>query len=532
MGADNLGERWRQALLDFAYGNIGFILKQLIAVLCCDLQVTIHEGLVEVQADIFKAIASFIDNFHIEVTTLSAPQVHALLDYMHARCAGSHSFLAAVWWGTTLMRPESFLQNSPTQLLQSFFDRLPDHQTDIERGSTHPTQLEIEVDLYSKVLQTCLVDITSDPALMLDFRCGIKNIPTINLTGKEAVLRYSLLKGNIAEDDPEVPTTALGHLSHQQTFHDESFSSVIPPHTGSGAAPATSSASALRIIPTALLATEKQEFSPQSIGRLKALMLRENRTQTLIKVGAEEASTRFDAHTFQDEASYDGSISDADEEDIEVVPDRVHDTQIKRSKPAEAYTVAGKEIPKATNKEDGGQTLKSMDKKPVHKCSNRASSGSQDVPVCCDRDILMDGQKDKYPKDHISIHCIQRTGRVLLMNCFGMLKEEQKMADIFFHTDVTLVDGSTLQGGEWPSVPWYPDTPETGAALQDLSWFIEICQGLFPRVCATQDFLYPRKLHLAHHIKLQKTSDIVPLWGAYVEYPCQQSGAHVLWPLA
>ena len=106
-----------------------------------------------------------------------------------------------------------------------------------------------------------------------------------------------------------------------------------------------------------------------------------------------------------------------------------------------------------------------MDKKPVHKHSYRASPGSQDGPVCNDRDILTGGQKDEYPKDHISIHCFQRAGRLLLMNCFGMLKEEQKMSDIFFHTDVTLVDGSTLQVGEWPSVPWYPDTPETGAAL-------------------------------------------------------------------
>ena len=61
-----------------------------------------------------------------------------------------------------------------------------------------------------------------------------------------------------------------------------------------------------------------------------------------------------------------------------------------------------------------------------------------------------------------------------------------------FHTNITLVNGSTLQGDEWPSVPWYPDTQETGAALRDLSWFIKICQGLFPRVHATQDFLYPR----------------------------------------
>ena len=69
----------------------------------------IHEGLVKVQDDILEAIANFTDNFYITVTTLSAPQVCALLDRMHARHAGSHSFLAAVWCGTTLMRPESFL---------------------------------------------------------------------------------------------------------------------------------------------------------------------------------------------------------------------------------------------------------------------------------------------------------------------------------------------------------------------------------------------------------------------------------------
>ena len=141
LGADNPGKRWRQALLDFSYHNVCFDLKQLIEDLHCDLQVTIHERLVKVQADILKAIANFVDNFHIEVTTLSAAQVHALLNHMHARHAGSHSFLAAIWWGT-LTRPESFLQNGPTQLLKSFFDRLPDHQTDIKRGSTHPTHLE------------------------------------------------------------------------------------------------------------------------------------------------------------------------------------------------------------------------------------------------------------------------------------------------------------------------------------------------------------------------------------------------------
>ena len=217
LGADNPDERWRRALLDFSYHNVCFNFKQLIEILCCDLQVTIHEELVKVQADILKAIANFVDNFHIEMTTLSAPQVCALFNYMHARHAGSNSFLAAIKQGTTLTRPESFLRNAPTQLLQSFFDRLPDHQTDIERGSNHPTQMESEVNHFSRVLRTRMVDVTSNPALMLDFKSGIQSIPTIDLTAEEDVLHYSPFKGNIAEDpedDLDVPTTALVHSSH------------------------------------------------------------------------------------------------------------------------------------------------------------------------------------------------------------------------------------------------------------------------------------------------------------------------------
>ena len=93
------GQPWGKveaSILDSAYQNISFNLKQLIGVLHCDLQVAIHEGLVEVQDDILEAIANFTDNFHITVTMLSAPQACALLDHMCARHAGSHSFLAAV----------------------------------------------------------------------------------------------------------------------------------------------------------------------------------------------------------------------------------------------------------------------------------------------------------------------------------------------------------------------------------------------------------------------------------------------------
>ena len=324
----------------------------------------------------------------------------------------------------------------------------------------------MEVDHFSKVLSTCLVDVTALPNLMLDFNCGIKGVPTINITNSEVKVYYPPLKGNIAddpEDNIEMPTTAPGPSNCHQTVQGESFQDAAPPHMDSDPVQGTSLASALGIIPTTSLASDKQQFSPRFMGRLKALMSKENRTQTLITVGAEEASTCFNAHASQDEASYDDDISD-EEEDIEVVPDEVADTQIKGSKPAETISVADKEVPKATNKEDGSQTSKSAGKNPVRQHSNKASSGTRDGLVCYNWHILTDGCKDKYPKDHISVHCVQRAGRVL-MSCFDMLKEKQKMSNIFFHLDMTLANGSTLQGGKWPSVPWYPDTPETGVAL-------------------------------------------------------------------
>ena len=126
-----------------------------------------------------------------------------------------------------------------------------------------------------------------------------------------------------------------------------------------------SSASVLRNIPTASLVIDKQEFSPKSIDRLKSLMSKENRTQTLFKVGTKEAATHFDAHTSQDEASYDGDISKVDEEDVEVIPDKVDDAQMEGSKPVGANTVTNNEGQEATNKEDSGQISKPTNKKPV-----------------------------------------------------------------------------------------------------------------------------------------------------------------------
>ena len=121
-----------------------------------------------------------------------------------------------------------------------------------------------------------------------------------------------------------------------------SFHDAAPLHTDSDAVQGTSSALALGIIPTTSLASDKQQFSSQSMGRLKVLMSKESRTQTLITVGAEEASTRFNAHASQNEASYDGDRSDAEEEDTKVVPDEVADTQNEDLKPAETISIADK----------------------------------------------------------------------------------------------------------------------------------------------------------------------------------------------
>ena len=86
----------------------------------------------------------------------------------------------------------------------------------------------MEVNHFSRVLQTHLVDVTSNPTLMLDFNCGVKGIPTINLTKDEVEVCYLPHKGNIAEDpedDMEMPTAAPGPSTHKQTAHSN-------PHEG------------------------------------------------------------------------------------------------------------------------------------------------------------------------------------------------------------------------------------------------------------------------------------------------------------
>ena len=94
-------------------------------------------------------------------------------------------------------------------------------------------------------------------------------------------------------------------------------------------------------------------------------MSKENRTHTLITTGTEEAATHFNATTSQDAESYDSDVSEVDEEDAEVVPDEEDDTQIETSKSAGDDMLPDNEGQEGANKEDGDQTAKPVDRKPV-----------------------------------------------------------------------------------------------------------------------------------------------------------------------
>ena len=204
---------------------------------------------------------------------------------------------------------------------------------------------------------------------MLNFKSDVADIPTIDLTGTETMIIHPPLWGNIAldtEEDMNAPTSVPGHSSHSWGIHDESFLSMAPSLTGSTGAPAVPSTSVLQDIPTASLVIDKKAFSPKTRERVKALMSKENRTQTLIKVWVEEAATHYDMPTSQDEDSYDDDDDvSGEDEDAEVVPDEEDSTQIETSKLTENKTLQDDEGQEETNKEHDDQTAKSGDKKPV-----------------------------------------------------------------------------------------------------------------------------------------------------------------------
>ena len=81
--------------------------------------------------DLLEVIGGFVDQFQTEITTLSPPQMHALLDHLHTRWGGGQALLDAIRQGETSTQPESFLQNSPSQLLLNFYSSLLNHQINI-----------------------------------------------------------------------------------------------------------------------------------------------------------------------------------------------------------------------------------------------------------------------------------------------------------------------------------------------------------------------------------------------------------------
>ena len=139
---------------------------------------------------------------------------------------------------------------------------------------------------------------------------------------------------------------------------------------------------------TPISPADEEQFSPQPLGRLEALMSKENRTLTLMKVGTEEASTCFNVPASQDKASYDGDVSDMGKDDIKVIPDEVDDALAKSSGPVKAISAVAREVQKTMDISDGGQTSKSAGKNKAHQHSDKASFGTWDGPVCYDQNFL------------------------------------------------------------------------------------------------------------------------------------------------
>ena len=226
-------QRWRRALMDFAFRNITFNMKQLVEVLRCDLQVTIQEGLMETQMELLKTIAGFIDHFHLEMIPLSPPQMHALLDHLRTRWAGGQALLDAIRCGNTSTRPESFLDKGPSHLLQSFFDSLPDHQVDIKRGSTALTQIEVEVNSTAAALRACMTNVCADPTLMLNLKPSVQAVTTIDLTQDEAVIKFPLERGNIVPAQRDNKDAINAIPDNTSSICNYSFMSVAPSLAGS-----------------------------------------------------------------------------------------------------------------------------------------------------------------------------------------------------------------------------------------------------------------------------------------------------------
>ena len=90
--------------------------------------------------------------------------------------------LDAIHQGEMSTRPESFLQNGPSQLLLAFYSALPDHQINIHWESMALSCFKVKVNNATAVLKTHMVNVCSNPALMLNFMLSVQGVTYINLT--------------------------------------------------------------------------------------------------------------------------------------------------------------------------------------------------------------------------------------------------------------------------------------------------------------------------------------------------------------
>ena len=99
-------------------------------------------------------------------------------------------------------------------MLQTFFDRLPDHQIDIPKGSSYPTDVEKEVNSVVEALKIHMSYTCKDPTIMYNFKGSIPNVPSIDLTSEVPVIHYHPIQGNIAGGNTDNVDTSTASLSH------------------------------------------------------------------------------------------------------------------------------------------------------------------------------------------------------------------------------------------------------------------------------------------------------------------------------
>ena len=179
-------------------------------------------------------------------------------------------------------RPESFLQNGPSQLLLDFYSALPDHQINIHQESIALSCFKVEVDNAVAVLKAQMVNVCSNSALMLNFMPSVQGVTYIDLTQEEDTLKMPPFKGNITSAQKD----------------DANCSNIIPDNTSSvreepwtcaaHSAPTGSGLVAPQLLTSALQSVfsdvEKSPFTPGCLNKVKKLVSKENTHSTLLSI--------------------------------------------------------------------------------------------------------------------------------------------------------------------------------------------------------------------------------------------------------